>query len=359
MNASDLKQYIYENDKVEYVLESIGCIHITSKPKEYRCGLPEDYNFTRVSVKRTEKLSVTVYKSTEAVLRGDIVTLAMDVKQLKFTSAVKLLHEILNIPYSYIDDKKQETKQTPLDIFKKAKGKTRQKFNIADLDVYDESVLGEYIPNLTLEWIREGIVSKTAREFGIMYDYISRRIVIPHYSYLEPDKIVGIIGRTTVPNFELFGIPKYFPLKPYAKGLNVYGLSHNYDGIIKAGYVTVGEGEKFVLKRHSRLDRTCVSIGSHDMTPEQARILMGLDIHEIVIAMDKGIPEHHVWMMCEQFYGIKKVSYIWDEYDILADKESPSDKQDKIYKWLFNHRVTYDESKRVKYKKWLEEHTKK
>lgn len=355
MDAHELKLYIFENDKIEDILKDLDCVHITPKPTEFRCGLPNDYNPTRISLKRTESLSVTIYKSTDAVVRGDIITLVMEIKSLNFINSMKYLHEFLGLSYTNNKKSKDEVKtQSPIDIFKKVKKRHRTKFDISEIETFDESILGEYVPNLTKEWLSEGIISKTAREFGIMYDYNSRRIIIPHYSYLTGE-IIGIVGRTTIPNFDLLGIPKYLHLKPYPKGMNLYGLSHNYDGIIKAGYVVVGEGEKHVLKRHSRLDRTCTSIGSHDITDEQVKIIMGLDITEVVFAMDKGISEQHVWMMCEKLWGVKNVSYIWDKYDILADKESPADKPDKIYNWLFKHRVKYDESKRREYKKYLEQ----
>jgi hypothetical protein len=348
--AHELKEYIFTNDKIEYILDDLGCHGISRSQKEIRCGLPNHRNKTAISIKLTESLKTSIYNADTNIVKGDIITLTMQIKEMTFVQALKYIHSILNIPYTPKAKVEEVKTQSPLDIFKKAKGKNKVKYDINDVAHYTDDVLIEFMPNLTLNWLREGITSKTARTFGIGFCNRSRRIVIPHRAYNDPSKIVGIMGRTTIENYELFDIPKYFPLKPYPKGLNLYGLAENYDGIQESGYVTVGESEKHVLKRHSRLDRTCVALCSHDMTPEQASILIGLDV-EIVFALDKDIPESFVWSLCERFYGIRPVSYIIDKYDILAEKESPADKSDNIYMSMFKHRIKYDESKHKEYMK--------
>ena len=50
---------------------------------------------------------------------------------------------------------------------------------------------------------------------------------------------------------------------------------------------------------------------------------------------------------------------MYDYYDVLKDKESFSDKPDKIYKWAFKHRVKFDESKRREYLEWESERARK
>ena len=59
--------------------------------------------------------------------------------------------------------------------------------------------------------------------------------------------------------------------------------------------------------------------------------------------------------MCEKFYGIRKVSYIWDSYDLLKSKDSPADAENKIYNFLFEFRRIYDENEHKKYLKSLGE----
>ena len=137
------------------------------------------------------------------------------------------------------------------------------------------------------------------------------------------------------------------------KSINLYGLYENYSDIEKAGYITVFEAEKSVLKRDSLNDPTGVALAGHSISDEQVGIISGLNIKEVVIALDKDVPVEEVWCMCEKFYHLRKISYIWDKHDLLGDKDSPADVKNKIYEFLFKHRITYDEKMHKKYEKSL------
>src|SRR5690606_33925601 len=123
---------------------------------------------------------------------------------------------------------------------------------------------------------------------------------------------------------------KYFPLKNFPKSMNLYGLQENYQYIQEAGYVAVFEAEKSVLKRHSRNDKTGVAVCCHDISEEQVKILIGLDV-SIIIAFDQGISINHIRATCDLFYGIRSVYYIFDKYDVLKEKDSPADAENKIF----------------------------
>lgn len=356
MNATDLIKYIYDSDKINIVLEKVGCSNISDRGKEFRCGLPDDTSKTRVRVKKNEYLNITIFQSDDETIRGNIITLVMHILNISFPKANKIIHDYLGLEYKYTKKEKKKENVNPLDFFKNACSR-RNVFDVSDIDIFGEEELMEFTPNLHKLWLEEGILSFTARKFGIGYDYKRKRIVIPHRMWSgDENDYVGIIGRTTIPNHDMFDIPKYFPIKSYPKSMNLYGLNENYRTIQEQGYVTVFEAEKSVLKRHSRLDGTGVALMCHDFDTygEQVSILTGLNV-EVVIAMDKGIKQEHVWAMCDKFYGVRKVSYIWDSYDIIPDKESPADMHNKIYNSLFKHRTTYDADKKRRYDKWLKE----
>jgi DNA primase len=136
--------------------------------------------------------------------------------------------------------------------------------------------------------------------------------------------------------------------------MNLYGLQENYKNIQEKGYVNVFEAEKSTLKRHSRLDYTGVSLGGHELSEEQAKILIGLNV-DIIIQMDKDVPLNHVRSLCEMFYGIRPVYYVFDTFGLLEKKESPADKPNKVYNVLWNRKIKYDESEHQKYLKGLKE----
>lgn len=353
MTAYELKEYIVENNIIQLIIDDLGCHHLKEHSKEYRCGLPGHSNTTSISIKK-DTLKTKIYQSDNQTIRGDVFTLVMHIKNMSLSEALKYLHKLFGLEYKKkIIKDKEIVKKDPLEIFKKVK---RQRYivNCDDLNIYDNEVLKEYTPLPHIDWIREGIMPWTCEKFNIGYSYDRKRIVIPErYWCGEEDEYLGIMGRTTVKEYKLLDIPKYYPLKKYFKGMNLYGLQENYESIQKQGYANVFEAQKSVLKRHSRSDETAVAIGSHDITDEQVRILIGLDV-DIVIQMDKGVDINHVRSMCDKFYGIRNVYYVFDKYDLLNDKESPADAKNKIYNFLWKHKIKYDNKEREEYLKWLE-----
>ena len=63
---------------------------------------------------------------------------------------------------------------------------------------------------------------------------------------------------------------------------------------------------------------------------------------------------------CDKFYPIRKVSYIYDRWDLIkkGSKDSPADMPNKVYNFLLKHRVLYDESERRKLRDWQERQVK-
>lgn len=334
-------------------MNEVGCHDIKPHTKEYRAGLPTHQNKTSVAVNKTT-LSTKVFQSDSKIIRGDIVTLIMHIKNLSFPKANKYLHSILELKYTVVKkNKEKQDKIDPLNIFKKVKTR-RNSVNAYELDICGEEILSEFTPHIPIELFREGIMPWTIDEFSLGYSHSKKRIIYPHRLWSgSRNEYVGIIGRTTILAYEMLDIPKYYPIKAYNKSMNLYGLQENYQYIQEAGYVVVLESEKGVGKRHSRNDKTCVACCCHDLSDEQVKILIGLNV-SIVVSFDQGIDRNHIRMTCEKFYNIRKVSYTWDDWGLLKEKESCSDKHDKIYKVLFNRRVIYDEREHKEYLKYLE-----
>lgn len=212
----------------------------------------------------------------------------------------------------------------------------------------------EYIDLPHIDWVREGVMPFACKRFNIGYSYDRKRIVIPERKWDGDDnEYIGISGRTTVPNYEMFDIPKFFKLSnTYPKGINIYGLNENYQTIQEAGYTIVMESQKSVLKRYSRKDGTGTAIGNCELTEEQVRILISLNV-EICICLDEGISLQHIRKECEKFYKIRKVSYMFDRWGLLKNgsKDSPADMDNKIFNFMFKHRTIYDVKEHEEYLK--------
>lgn len=284
---------------------------------------------------------------------SDIITLVQYNKSLSFIEAIKYLHKILDLPFEFKrkEDKPQK-KFDPLSVFKKVLRNSRGIVNVDDIHVLDDKLLDDFVPMLHIDWYRDGIMPWTREKFKLAYSYKHKRVVIP-LRYWATGELLGFNQRTTVENYEEFGIKKYFITPTYPKALNLYGLYENYDSIQNAGYVVVAESEKSVLKRDSLGDGTVVALSGKSVSDEQVRILMGLNV-EIVIGLDKDVDINEIRHIAEKFYHIRPVSYIYDKWDLLKYKDAPMDAKNKIYQFLFKHRIKYDDNEHKEYVKSLE-----
>ena len=270
---------------------------------------------------------------------GDIITIVMDIKQIGFRDALKLIHKILYLPFT-MNYKPEQKKYNPLEVFKRVKS-----FNNSsnyEFKPYEDSVLNDInytrLPHINL--IKEGISPKVQEEFGITYCGRQNRILFPHRHW-SSGEILGIFGRTTVEIYDVLGIPKYFGVIGYPKSMNLYGLYENYEKIIKSGEIFVFEAEKSVLKLKSMGYGNAVALGGHELSPEQVKILIGLDV-KITFCLDKDIDKQVSIDMCKEFKGIRNAYYIDDKYDILGEKDAPVDKGLKVWKYLLKNRIKVD-----------------
>ena len=326
------------------------CHDLKEYDKEWRAALPQGTNKTALCVKK-DNLSIVI-RNSEGSKHGDIFTLVMTLKNISFGKANKYIHEILGLKYSFSKKQENENIKDPLAVFKKVK---RQRCVLdKDIPIYDDSFMKEYIDLPYIGWVREGVMPFACKRFNIGYSYDRKRIVIPERKWDGDDnEYIGISGRTTIPNYELLDIPKFFKLSnTYPKGMNVYGLNENYQTIQEAGYTIVMESQKSVLKRYSRKDGTATAIGNCEFTEEQVRILISLNV-EICICLDEGISLQHIRKECEKFYRIRKVSYMFDRWGLLKNgsKDSPADMENKIFNFMFKHRTLYDEKEHNEYVK--------
>lgn len=353
MDTISLKKYIFENNKIEYILTEIGCRHIQYHPNKefYSCSNYNGDNQGAINVKNNEYLGVINWTRTkEFGDNSDIITLVQYNKNMSFVEAIKYIHKILGLSFEFKKATQPEKKFDPLAIFKRVANR-KNIINVDEINVLENRLLDDFIPMLHIDWVKQGITERTRKKFGLAYSYKHKRVVIP-LRYWATGELLGFNQRTTIENYEEFGIKKYFINPTYPKALNLYGLYENYNSIQKAGYVVVAESEKSVLKRDSLGDGTVVALSGKTMSDEQVRILIGLNV-EIVIGLDKDVDTNEVRHMCEKFKNIRKVSYIHDFMGILDSKDAPMDARNKDYQFLFDNRIVYDKSEQRKYQEGL------
>lgn len=101
--------------------------------------MPGHQNKTSISVNKYT-LSAKIFQSDSKIIRGDIATLVMHLKNLSFPQSNKYIHGILGLKYKakFRKDKEEPQKINPLDIFRKIKNR-RNLINAYDLDIFGET----------------------------------------------------------------------------------------------------------------------------------------------------------------------------------------------------------------------------
>ena len=333
-----------DSERIEQILSSLGFHKIQDKGDYITCAIPNHNNPTGLSVLK-ENLYCNAF-STHMDFKGGIFDLiAYMNKYENFSDTMRWCHKILGLKYEYNGKKEDDTpKDSILDFFKKYKTKpNKRNTKEKELKFYtDEEIDKLYIKCPYANWIKEGIIAKVQMEFEIGYCFNSRRVVIPH-RYWKTGEIIGLIGRTICSDEEIeyFDIAKYFPLIPYPKSKNLYGLWENMESIKQSKEIIIFEAEKSVMKMKSRGINNCVSVGCHDLSEEQVKILLSLNVNEIIIAYDSDVDVSLVAMECKKFKGLKSVSAILNKDNILGEKESPADVCLKDFTFLYDNRVKY------------------
>ena len=356
MDVQSLKKHIHKKCKVEYVLSELGCHKIRHNTRKgyYAAAMPDGDNPSGVVVYDNDYLNFVSYSRNIGFDESqDIVSLVQIIKKVDFVSAIKWLHKILDIDFTPYKKEKKE-KKSPLAMFHDIINRRKSHIDVSEIVEIEEEALDDFVPMLHIDWFREGIMPWARKKFGLCYSYKRKRMVIP-LRYWADGRLLGFNQRTMIDNWRELGIPKYLLTNTYHKNINLYGLWENRESIEKAGYVVVVESEKSVLKRYSIGDGTCVALQGKTMSDEQRRILLGINVDEIIIALDKDVDVNDVRCMCDKLYKARKVSYVKDDWGYLGDKDSPCDIHDEEhYQELMDFRIMYDKSEHEKYLQSLE-----
>ena len=346
MLVTEIKEYIYKNKKIPFVLENLGCHNIKyhSHKDYYSASFKDGDNPNGINIYNTKYLKYVSWSRNVTSDDGqDLISLVEYSNNCDFLTALKWLHKILDLEYSANDiknkkPKKRNLKAEALSVFTNHLNKNHC-VNAADINVLDESVLDEYAPIEHISWLREGITPYACNKFNIQYSYRRKRIIIPQKLW-NTGELIGINARTTIDNYQSFGINKYSFTKGYNKSINLYGLYENYDSIKNAKYCCVYESEKSVLKRYSKFDETAVALSGKVMSEEQKRILIGLNV-DIIICLDNDVSIEEIYHICDKFYGIRNIYFIKDTEGIIGKKESPADVCEKDFIRLMKNKTKY------------------
>lgn len=347
MNARELKEYIYENKRVEYILEEIGMKYIQqhNNYEYFSCCQPDGDNRKSTIIKNNEHLSVKAY--TRDIIdkygNSDIISLICFIKNIYFSNALKYICDLLGLDYySSLDDELPESIR--FTKFIEEMSNSKEEYKEEKLKPISETILTYYKPYVTDFFKNDGINYHTQQLFELGYDLDSHRITIPIRD--EIGNLVGIKGRLfkkELKNDE----EKYIYLEPCAKSHILYGLNITMPFIKEKNECIVVESEKNVLKMWDVGIKNVVAIGGHDLSSIQVEKLIRLGCKEIIICYDEDVYRMKNGKI--DFEGYEKelnkfikqqyVSFLIDvEGNILDKKESPSDNYNKFIK-MYNKRT--------------------
>lgn len=237
--------------------------------------------------------------------------------------------------------------------------KSLTEYNIAVMDCFSRNK--KYLKI----WEKEGISFDTMDKFGIKFDMVRNRMVIPIYD----DK--GIFVGAKVRNFnqdEIENGRKYMPLihnnelYSYDRGKVLYGLNFNKRAIKAAKRAIIFEAEKSCLLYDSLyVGNKAVSVGGSNVSPYQVELLKKLGVETIVLALDNDyslLPKEDG--KYDKYFGLYKmlkeanklsakgfiveIVYDWEQ-ELLENKDAPIDKGREVWNKLYRNRKNFDELK--------------
>lgn len=340
MTIYEIKKYIFEKNLTTLVLEKIGMHTIYNNGSYVSCAFPDGDNPKGCIVYLNEFLNVTSYtRNINGKFNNldiiDLINYVCGFNDLHL--AINKVKKICNIKYDVSSNNKLKTNYGN-DLFKKYINK-KEKLD-KEVTVYNREILNNYYSRPHINLFYENIFPKTIEYFDVKFDIKENRIVFPHFNLANKNEILALVGRTVNHFYKELNISKYIIIEGvgYKKGNNLYGLAQNIENIKEERKIIIFEAEKSVLKAWQMGYKTGVSVGCHNITKEQIKILLSLSVEEVIIAFDKDVGIEHLIKMTDMLKYYFKVSIIYDKYDILDDKDSPVDKGKKAFDILYKYR---------------------
>lgn len=320
MQVNELKEYLLDNNLCEDVLIALGCGHVRNRGEYISASNPDGNNTQAVILYKNPNLNCIDYtRQLSKIKRAtDIFDLVAYFKDFSFPEAMRWVCETVGLDYYQEVEEPCESLQI-LKMLKEMSTGSEEEDNELVKPIPEE-ILSYYLPYSNKMFSDDGIDDDIQQEFKIGYDPQTNRITIPIRTPLGD--LCGVKGR-------FFGKPdeynpKYLYIEPTAKQKLLYGLYENKNYIKNSNLIFIFEAEKSVLQCASNGVRNCVALGGKSISKTQAELIIRTGCSP-VIALDKGISLEEIKSVASVFPDNIPVYYIFDEDNILEDKQSPSD----------------------------------
>lgn len=329
----DLKRELLSKPQsIVNILNTYEFYRVHIQNNEIRCGLHEQGNPTaiRIKLKNNDNLYVTDYVRN---LNCDIISFIIKVRNVQFVDVLGVIKTELGITDFY----NFTTKRT---FFGGFYDRIKHRTTALQLKTYDKSVLNQYNNVYNKRFLDDNISFETQDKFNIGYDIESQRITIPIHN--EYGELVGIKGRANwVVNEDEV---KYLYLIPCAMSQTLYGYCQNYDNLAEND-IYVFEAEKSVLQCHSFGVHNAVALGSHSLSTQQCKLIMGLNPKRVIFLLDKGLGIENTMLNIEKIKPFTRMFsteiwwWDWRENKTFDDKDSPSDKGKSAFEQIVREEI--------------------
>lgn len=320
MIASDLKEQLLNNEYVEQILEELGCNHIVNHRDYITCSNPDGDNKSAIVIYLNDNLTTINYtrQLSKDKRAHDIFDLICYIKDMSFPETLKWTCDLFAIDYYNYEQEMPESLQILRMLKEMNSGEDDE--DIKPLKPISEKILSYYMPVGNKMFLDDNISLSVQEEFGIGYDPQTNRITIPIRDSLGT--LCGIKGR-------IFGEPdeynpKYLYIEPVAKTQILYGLYENTNYIKNSNYIFIFESEKSVLQCASNGVRNCVALAGKSISKTQMELIVRTGCIPI-IALDKDVKKAEIQIIMSMFPESMQVYYIFDENDVMDNKQSPTD----------------------------------
>ena len=286
----------------------------------------------------------------------DIFELIIRVEHISLNDAINFIISFFNlsiVSQEYRKDNPDWQYLIHYDELRELEEESPSKVEIPVLPEYDNII--QYFPHPTFElWEKEGINKESCEFMNIRFDPVNFNILIPHYDI--NNRLIGIRQRALTKEAEQFGKyrPWYWHNKLYNHPLafNLYGLNIAKENIKTMKMAVLVEGKKSVLKYcsyYGKNNSVCVAVCGSSFTKYQFKLLQDLGVQEIVVGFDKDFQE----IGSQEFLNVKEklikiwnkykndvnISFLFDKYGLLEEKDSPLDQGADAFKYLFENRI--------------------
>lgn len=336
MDVQFLKDKLLEEDRIVDLLTELGCHHIKQSNHMVQAANPDGDNPTAICIYLNENLTTLNY--TRQMLPSgqtrttDIIDLVSFVREYTFFKSLQWICSINGWDY-YEEEPELDYAMQTLDVIDQLnKEYAVDPEDNTPIKPIDPKILSYYLPYGNKMWEDDGISLQTQKEFSVMYDPQSNRIVVPYFDMLG--SLVGIKGRLMKKELEDWE-QKYIFLHKTNKSKYLYGLNKTMDMITRQGFCPVFEAEKSVMIAYEHGIGSVAVCGSK-ISKYQATLLTRLNV-PLFICFDKDKTEEEVKKEGDMFLEQIPLYYMLDRDGLLGEKESPVDRWENWERLIVNN----------------------